>query len=136
MYKLSTQQQQQLSKIAKLRKLKLILLHGSQASGKTHSKSDIDIAIVPESGQALDITQLYFDLTPIFGNQLDITNLTHPDPLLLMTSTSQAKLLVGSAKDFAAIQHKAFNRYNNYQPYLDMEYQLVKQKLQQNYVTT
>ena len=42
--------------------LSLILMYGSQVTGKIHSKSDFDIAVFRDNGQKYDMLELLLDL--------------------------------------------------------------------------
>ena len=111
--------------------LSLILLHGSQVTGKTHAKSDTDIAVM-QNGNAkdLDILGLYGDLTNLFKNdRIDITNITHANPLLAFAVARRSKLLSGSKEDYDSFVRTAFFKYNDYKPYLKMEQDFVKEKI-------
>jgi len=112
-----------IDKIRKKYNLVLILLHGSQVSGKTHSASDIDIAVLPKPGVSFDLLNLYTDLGKVIkpADKLDITNLANADPLLLFTVTTESKLISGSGKIYTSLKLTAFKKYNNYLPYLEME---------------
>jgi predicted nucleotidyltransferase len=127
-----------LSQIAAKHHLSLVVLFGSSLTGKTHAKSDIDLAVLPEKKKSLDLLQLYHDLTAVFSSssaQLDIVNLQTANPLLLYACTQQAKLLFGSPQTFQKIQLKAFRLYQDYSPYFKIESEFVKSKLNP-YVTT
>jgi predicted nucleotidyltransferase len=116
--------------------LKLIILHGSRASGKfIHPASDLDIAVVRETTQPLDELSLVFDLAELFGkSKIDLVDVTHGNPLLNMEVARHSQLLAGLNSDLDYFQRKAYFRYGDYLPYLKMESELVKVKLEQ-YVT-
>jgi predicted nucleotidyltransferase len=100
----------------------LILLHGSRVDGKTHPKSDIDIAVLPKIGQKIDILDLISDFSEIYNSdKLDITDLSKADPLLLYAVTTKSKLLSGSKGIFKDLKLKAFKKYIDYLPFLKME---------------
>lgn len=122
-------QTKQLESIRQKHQLQLILLHGSQAKGQTHSNSDLDIAIYGRS-KTLNLLKLISQLSETFpGQKVDVSNLTNADPLLLQTVTTKSHVLSGKQKDFDKLQLKAFHRYNDYQPYLKQEQQFVQSKL-------
>lgn len=113
--------------------LSLILLHGSRVTGKTHPKSDTDIAVMQKSDKEdFDLIGLYADLGSYFKiNNVDITNITHPNPLLGMAVAKQSKLLSGLNKDYEDFCRKAFFRYNDYYPYIKMESDFVKERIKE-----
>ncbi|MBP9669777.1 nucleotidyltransferase domain-containing protein [Candidatus Woesebacteria bacterium] len=111
--------------------LGLILLHGSQVSGDTHAKSDVDIAVLSKDrSKNLDSYVLTSDLNEVFGvDSVDVTVLNHANPLLLKTVTDNAKLLSGTTTELFKLKLKAFHAYNDYLPYLKMESDFVRSQL-------
>jgi predicted nucleotidyltransferase len=76
----------------KKNKLSLLLVFGSHASEKTHSKSDIDIAVVSTS--EVNRLKLICALEGIFKKNVDLVVITRKtDPLLMFEIFSNAKLL-------------------------------------------
>ncbi len=122
---------QKLNTIRKKHNLALILLHGSHVTGKTHQKSDLDIAVMAKTPQlTLNFFKLITDLTETLNvDNIDLSNLTHADPLLLKTATDNCQLLSGSQDQLDKLKLKAFHRYNNYLPYLKQEREFVYQNL-------
>ena len=120
-----------MEQILKKHRLSLILLHGSQVDGKTHSKSDIDIAVSRKAAKDdLDLLALYADLSKFYNSdKLDITNITHANPLLMFTVARKSRLLAGKSDDYEAFQRKAFHRYNNYKKYFKMESDFIKERI-------
>ena len=122
-----------LETIRRRHQLKLILLHGSQVDGRIHPHSDYDIAVVATG--KYDQLKLYADLSRHFDtDKLDIADITHADPLFLYAVLSKSKLIAGSQKDYDHLQHLAFHKYQDYQPYLQMEANYIKERLKR-YVT-
>ena len=122
---------QSLDKLRRAHGLKLILLHGSRASGKTHSHSDIDIAVLREDGgKKLDQIALTSQLIGLFNNNtIDVSDLTRANPLLLFNATQKSKLLSGSVDDYNKLKLKAFHRFNNYSKYFKIESELIHDKV-------
>ena len=120
-----------LNKIREKYGLSLILLHGSQITGKTHPKSDTDIAVMQREGSNdLNLLALYGDLTVFFKNdKIDITNITYANPLLAFAVARRSRLLSGDKKDYDAFCRTAFLKYNDYRPYLKMEADFVKERI-------
>lgn len=116
--------------------LSLILLHGSQVTGKTHAKSDFDFAVLQKNrDEELDILGLYADIaTKLKINNADITNLTFANPLLAQNIARKSKLLAGKKKDYEAFLKMSFHKYSDYLPYLKMEADFVKERIN-SYVT-
>jgi predicted nucleotidyltransferase len=118
-----------LTKIAKKHKLSLILMFGSYVSGKTHPKSDLDIAILSKSELDLDEhLKLYGELSGVFSHkELDLISLNHADPLLLKQILTNCKLLYGSNRACVELKIYAFKRYCDYKIYFDLEKKFVYQ---------
>ncbi len=120
-----------LEDIRKKHSLSLILMHGSQVSGKTHPKSDTDIAVMQKDGDKnLDLLSLYGNFAKIFKtDKIDIVNLTRANPLLLFTVARKSKLLAGSKVDYERFLRLAFYKYNDYKPYLKYEAEFIKERV-------
>lgn len=119
-----------LKDIAKKHNLSLILLHGSQVTGKTHSKSDTDIAVMPKNISDFNVFDTYVDFSEYFkSDNIDLVDLSKANPLLLMSIARKNKLLLGSNADLGSFSLKAFHKYSDYLPYLKMESDFVKKTL-------
>lgn len=120
-----------LDKIRKKHRLSFILIHGSQVSGKTHAKSDIDIAVMQKkAGGELDSLELYKDFGKTFKtDKIDIVDLKRANPLLMFTIARKSRLLSGSERDYKAFLRLAFHKYADYQPYFKKEADFVKERL-------
>lgn len=116
--------------------LALILLHGSQITGATHAKSDVDIAVLRHlHAPAYHLLELLNDLgQALHTDHIDVVDLTHADPLLLFAVIRHARLLAGDTSILSNLEQKAFHRYNDYQGYLTDERRFIKNRLA-SYVT-
>ncbi|OGM26387.1 hypothetical protein A3D00_04490 [Candidatus Woesebacteria bacterium RIFCSPHIGHO2_02_FULL_38_9] len=124
-----------LDKIRKKYGLEIILLHGSQVSGKQHAKSDVDVAVLPKKGVKINTLDLIYDLSNVFAtDRVDIVNIAHANPLLLQAVMSKSILISGDKSLYQALKLKAFNLYNDYLPYLEIERKSVLKNLEK-YVT-
>ncbi len=125
-----------LDEIRKRHNLLLILLHGSHVSGKVHVKSDVDIAIVrKDDRQKLKLLELIKDLSATLEtDKIDVSDLTHADPLFLYSVVIKSKLLSGEKNNYDALLRLAFHKYSDYLPYLEKERELVIEKIK-SYVT-
>jgi len=121
----------QLNKIRKEHNLSLIVLHGSCVDGKIHSKSDIDIAVLRNGRKKkLKLLELIKNLVHVCGeDNIDITDLTSADPLLLYAVVKKSRLLSGSTDDFNSLLKLAYQKYNDYLPYLNREKEFVKERI-------
>lgn len=108
--------------------LTLVVLFGSQATGKTHKESDVDIAFLSE--RQLDTTdeiQINYALTLICHNdRVDSVNLHIAHPLLLMQIVTDAKVLYEKQGiEFAALEVYALRRFREAQ----LLYEIRREKL-------
>lgn len=120
-----------LEKIRKDHKLDLILLHGSLVTGKTHAKSDIDIAVLPKKNIRIRLLDLISDFSKAYSSdKIDIADLSKADPLLLYAVAAKSKLISGPVEVYKAFKLKAYKRYVDYQKYLEIERKTVLRNLQ------
>ena len=121
----------ELRKVRKKHGLSLILLHGSRAVGALHKESDTDIAVVREKEvKKVDLLSLLSDLKKVFKvDNIDIVDLTYANPLLLFSVARKSKLLSGKKADYDRLIRLAFNKYSDYLPYLKMEEDFVKERI-------
>lgn len=118
-------------KIRKDHKLDLILLHGSVVTGKTHTESDIDIAVLPKKNINIRLLDLIRDFSKVYlSDKIDITDLSKADPLLLYAVATKSRLISGSVEGYKAFKLKAYKRYIDYQKYLEIERKTVLRNLQ------
>lgn len=122
--------------ILKKHNLSFIVMHGSRVTGKTHAKSDFDIAVLQKNKDAkLDLLGLYADLATVLKkDRIDVTNLTHANPLLAQNVSLKSKILAGSKKEYEKFTLSAFHKYSDYLPYFKKEAEFVKERLN-TYVT-
>ncbi|MBU0569548.1 nucleotidyltransferase domain-containing protein [Patescibacteria group bacterium] len=120
-----------LNAIRKKHNLSLVILHGSQAKGKTHSKSDLDIAVVKRDRDTnFDLLALICDLGKLFkSDRVDLVDVTNADPLLMYAVAKKSKLLSGEKKDYEVFLLTAFKKYGDYLPYLKLEREFVIERL-------
>ncbi len=105
-------------------------MHGSQVTGKTHLKSDVDIAVVRnDKNKNLDLFELISDLESQFKETVDVSDITFADPLFLFSVIQKCKLLSGNSIDFKSLEKTAFFKYSDYMPYFKMESDFVAEKL-------
>lgn len=121
-----------LERIRAKHNLRLILLHGSRVTGEVHLESDIDIAVLAEKpSDQPNLIDLYADFHDAFRtDRIDLTDLTHADPLLLFAVTKTSSLLAGSKADYEQLVRKAFYRYADYKFFLDQEHSFVLSQLE------
>ena len=110
--------------------LSLIYLFGSQVTGQIHDNSDVDIAVVPNTGYKINKLSLIADLANEFHvDDIDLTDLSRANPLTLMSVLQTGQLLAGKKSEGQNFELQAFHQYNDYLPFLKMENDLVKSQL-------
>lgn len=84
-----------IAKLAEKNYLTLVVLLGSQATGKTHRESDVDVAYISDRKLLFDEEALLnTDLTGIFQNdKVSLVNLKTASPLLLKQIVTNAVVL-------------------------------------------
>ena len=76
----------QIKELAEKYGLKLVMLFGSQASGKTHKESDVDFAFTADEYiSSRETAEIIFDFTRCLkiGADIELVNLKNASPLLL-----------------------------------------------------
>lgn len=118
----------QLEGIAGRFNLDLVLLFGSHVTGRTHPRSDIDLA-VRFLGEMPDLevqAALQGELSSLFAEDVDLAVINQADPLFLRQITKACRLLYGEARDLAELKLAAFRRYQDFKPYLELEARYVR----------
>ena len=114
-------------KIAKKFHLKLIVIFGSFANGKQRRDSDLDIAVLSSKEVSFNRQiRLANELSLIFDKNVDLSILNRANPLLLFQASKNPVLLYGSREELLKFKLYAFNVYNDYAPYFEMERKLNK----------
>ena len=102
-----------IAEIAEKKKLSLVILYGSQATGKIRSDSDIDIAALGNRPLRFeDITDLINDFSEAFNsNEIDVKSLHFASPLFRFQVMRDGILLCGDRKKFISFKAYAFRDY-------------------------
>ena len=127
----SSKQLKKLKELARKYQLKLVVLFGSQVSGKTHQESDFDIGFLSKKELSFKKEiQLASKFIEIFGEKVDVTNLRKASPLLLREVAENACVLYQEKKDeFDRFQLYALQRYAEAKPIFEMHQEAIKQFL-------
>jgi predicted nucleotidyltransferase len=109
--------------IARRHGARLLLQYGSTVSGRAHSASDVDVAVLFEGPpDYARLGGLLADLEAAFpGRTVDLGLLNRADPLFLKKALENALLLAGSARGLALLRLYAFRRYQDHRRFLRME---------------
>jgi uncharacterized protein len=125
-------QEKKIKIIAKKYRIKMILVFGSFANGKTHKESDLDIGISIMKKLTLDQDlSLIRELSVVFGQEVDLAVINHANPLLLHQIAMNSILIYGAKSAFDAFKLYAFHRYNDYAPFFKLEAELNKKIIKQ-----
>lgn len=135
---ITNQQNRQLQKLGRKFGLKLLLLHGSFATGKQCHDSDLDIAYLSSPNRKLTTfkqqSALHGDLASIFGDnyerELDIKSLHRVDPLFMYEVARDSQLLYGTNDDYVDFTLHAAARYDDNRTMFDLE-RILTRKMQQ-----
>ena len=118
--------QNDLNAIAEDYGLRLVLQFGSSVTGRTHTRSDIDIAVLLNSPELSFQKQatLLEELQRLFpGQEIDLALINHADPLFLKKITDDCRILYGPAEILQRLKIYAFKRYQDHRKYFEMERQ-------------
>ena len=118
MLPLDPQQIEELSSIGRRYDLKLIVLHGSYATGKAHSHSDLDMAVLGKNEiEREKFLNLHSEVFELLGNHperdLDLKTLHRKDPLFLYEVMRDSKLLYGNPSDYHQLKAYAYRLYQD-----------------------
>jgi uncharacterized protein len=112
--------------------IRLVLLHGSAVSGRTHARSDADLAVWfrdanPRIEALADVAAELQRLHP--GQDVDVAFINHADPLFLRRIVEHATLLYGAERDLQELRIYAFRRYQDHRRFLALERPYVRRAL-------
>lgn len=123
MFQIDDKTKSKIEKLAKKYRLSLVVLFGSQATGKTHSRSDVDMAFLSEAVMDLnDIVKMQME----FSKELRIKNLemvamNGAHPLLLKQVARKSLLLYEKERSmFARFKIYALKRFMEAQKLFDL----------------
>ena len=106
-------------KLAKEYDLSLVVLFGSQASGRTHSRSDFDLAILPEKDLSAEDEWKIAETVSVFSGfrNIDIVNLKNASPSLLKNIIDGGKILYEKTPGLFSIERmRAFKLFIEARP--------------------
>ncbi len=113
--------------------LSFLVLFGSQAKGKTHPKSDVDFAFLPENQMGLiDIAKMAFDFSENLKiKNLEMTSLKNVSSLLLKQVARNSIILYEKETGlFAKFKIYAIKRYMEEKKLLDLREMSLQKFLQ------
>lgn len=120
----------ELEQVARRRGIRLLLAFGSQVTGRTHSASDLDLAVLVDPPERRDWLDLLGDLQGLFPRrEVDLAWLHRADPLFAWQIFRHAALLFGDAAEFARYRAYAWRRFVEYAPFFALEAAAVRRRL-------
>ncbi len=124
--------QAELNEIAKRYGVRLVLQFGSSVTGKTHARSDVDIAVLLDRPKISfqEYADILEDFQRLFlGREVDLALINHADPLFLKKITEDCQILFGCVKQLQELKIYAFKRYQDHRKYFEMERQYAAKHL-------
>lgn len=102
---------------------RLLLHFGSTVTGREHTLSDVDVAVLFDGEPTFArLGALLAELEPAFpGRSVDLGVLNRADPLFLKKVMESARLLAGTPRALAELRLRAFRRYQDHRRYLALE---------------
>lgn len=127
---LTSSQKQKIQQIGEKYNLKLILLHGSYASGQSRKGSDLDIAVLgKEAIEFKTLLKIHYDLSDVFGDnkerELDLKSLHRIGPLFRYQVSRYSQLLFGRLLDYNEFRAYAFCSFYDAKDIFNLERLLV-----------
>lgn len=101
---ITNEQKQNISELARKHGLSLVVLFGSQATGKTHPKSDVDIGVAKRrssvEGAEVPIIEIESELVVILKrDDVEVVNIYNVSPTLMRSVVEEGKALYESSPD-------------------------------------
>ena len=136
--RITTDQKQKIKEIGGKYNLKLILLHGSFATGKNKIGSDLDIAVLGNKPiEFKKILEIHYDLAKIFGDdqkrELDLKSLHNINPLFRFEVMRDSILLYGKLFDYFSFKAYAFRDFQDSQDLFNLLGRMIAKR--QKYLT-
>ena len=116
--------------LAEKYRLRMILMFGSAVRSRSHQKSDLDLAVLSETGDLPMSTysDLLAKLQKIFSDrEVDLALMNRADPLFLKKIVEDCLILYGQPRELLELKMYAFKRYVDHQKYFEMEERYVNE---------
>lgn len=130
-------QKKKIKEVGEKYNLKLLLLHGSYATGRERKDSDIDVAVLGrEKLNYKTLSRIYFELEDLFVNdldkELDFKSLHGSDPYFIYNVAKDSQLLFGRQIEYDEFRAYAFKIYFDSKDLRELEKRMVTKY--QNYL--
>lgn len=123
MVQINKDKERRITKIGKKYKLKLAVIYGSSARGRSHKTSDLDIAVLGE--KQLDfktLLELYSEFGRIFKDkEVDVKSLHRVDPFFRYQVMQDSILIYGDHLEYHNFKAYAFRAYMDSKDLLRLE---------------
>jgi predicted nucleotidyltransferase len=123
---------ERLQELASKHGIVLMLRFGSTVAGRTHPRSDVDIAVLLRQAPPSfsEFAELAHDVQTLFpGQDVDVAVINHADPLFLKKVMEECSLVYGPAARLKELQLYAFRRYQDHRRFLALEREYVARAL-------
>ena len=124
-------QKRKISQIAENYNIKMMVVFGSQISGKTHQGSDLDIGILlnQEPSSYHSLLNVQSELKKVFSKfKIDLRYLHNTTPYFLFEAVYKGELLYGSNYEYAKLCAKAFKQFVDIKPLRDLRDQIIERR--------
>ena len=124
--------QEKIQQIADGYNLTLVVLFGSQATGKTHKGSDYDIAYLSVSPLSLsEESRLVVDFMPVFQSEaIDLTSIRGASPLLLHEIVRASNVVFERTPGlFYSLYAHALRSYEEARPLFELRSDFLKKRI-------
>ena len=122
----------EVAKVAQKYNLALVILYGSQATGKARDGSDVDIAVL---GKRKILSNVLINLDDEFARifrarELDVKSLHNTNPFFRYQVMRDGVLLYGKNYDYNSYKAYAFRDYHDSKDLLKLKRIIVERRLQ------
>jgi len=130
MVSLGEDQRRSLEELCARHGVALVVAFGSQVNGRARADSDLDLGVLFDRPPAT--LEVLFELQRLFpGVEVDVANLNRADPLFLNEINRSCQLLCGTRERYQELRRVAFHRYQDFRPYLRLEAETNRKRLEQ-----
>jgi len=118
--------------IARRYGLRLIVLFGSQVSGRLHPESDVDVAVWADGSlKFAQRLEMWRELSEAYGAEVDLAVLDHAEPLLLYHVARNGRLLFENERGlWNEFKGYAYRYYWDTQKFRDALAQYIRRQTQ------